>query len=284
MELKAGQVYKFKIHKVHEDHYELRSPKNEEARLEKRYTYKQNFAKNQFIQLHALLEREGGIFLSTRLPILNLNEAGMLKIVDKNKAGFFLSNGTERDIMLTQDDQFGKVEKDQFALVKVVPGNDGMLKATMKFERRDTIKDAEYHVGDRVKGRVVSKLRTKSGQFKGVQLLVDNELFVFVHESEMDDRVRLNEVVEARIIFIREDKKINATLRPHIKDRIQLDKKRITDYLYENNGVIPFSKKSSSEEIIEIFDMSKKAFKRALNELLEEGVIEQKEHKTYLLK
>lgn len=282
MELKAGQVLKFKIQSVEDDHYIVVSQSKKTEKLLKRYTASP-LVKNQFVNLHVLLEKDGKLYLSTKLPKLNLGDIGMLRVEDSNpRSGFFLNNGVERDLLLHKDEVFGEVEAGQHILVKIIEGNEGMLQASMKFPRRDVIKEDEYHVGDRVKGRVVSKLKKKDGSFKGIQILVDDELFVFIHDSEMDDRVKLNDIVTARIIYIRDDKKLNGTLKPHVKDRISVDKKRILEKLHEHDGVIPVNKKSSSESIDTFFGMSKKAFKRALLDLTESNEIVQHENKITL--
>ena len=46
------------------------------------------------------------------------------------------------------------------------------------------------------------------------------------------------------------------------------------DYLKENDGKASLNDNSSPEEIKDIFNISKKAFKRAVGRLLKEGAIE----------
>ena len=284
MALVAGQVQRYKIHNEHADHFEVRSSRNEAHIIEKHYLHKRTLRKNQFIELHTLEEKDGSLHLSTRLPMLRLNETGALRIAEENKHGYFLSNGVERDLLLPGSDKKGDINVGDSIIIKIVNGDNGKPKATMNCNLRDIFKEGEYHVGDRIKGKVVNFLKVGK-ELRGIQLLIDDELLVFIHHSEMElEKIpKLNTIVEARIIFIRADQKVNATLNPHIKDRLGQDKQSILDKLYENNSALPYSKQTSPEELKEVFGLSKKAFKRALLELKNEGRVSDDFHKIVLL-
>ena len=70
---------------------------------------------------------------------------------------------------------------------------------------------------------------------------------------------------------------MNGSLLPRKHERIRDDAEKILNYLQDVGGKMPFSDKSSPEEIQEMFNMSKGAFKRALGTLMKARKITQQD-------
>lgn len=98
---------------------------------------------------------------------------------------------------------------------------------------------------------------------------------IFVHHTERENEPRLGEEVEIRIIDVREDGTLNGSLLPRKEERLGDDADTVYRYLTDVGGKMPFSDKSTPDEISEMFGMSKAAFKRALGKLMKEGKITQ---------
>ena len=96
-------------------------------------------------------------------------------------------------------------------------------------------------------------------------------------------RPRVGETVTARVTFIREDGRLNASLREIKEKALVSDGDAILSLLRERKGKMPYSDDTSPEVIRDKFGVSKAAFKRALGRLLKEGKIEQRDGWTYLL-
>ncbi|MCB0279013.1 MAG: hypothetical protein KDD94_05900 [Calditrichaeota bacterium] len=282
MQLQVGQVQKYKIQSDEGDFYKVRNLRNQEFNLYKRYCSKK-YVRNQFIELHSFSEKDHQVFLSPRIPILKEGDVGRLKVIDQNPHGIFLDNGTERDLLIPNSEKDGYVTVGDYVLVKVIRGENGLIKATMNVETRSSRKSTEIKNGQRLKGRVVEHLQEQNRKdLKGIRYLTDDGLYIFVHKSEMEYIPKLNEEVEGRVIFIREDNKINASFLPHVKERPNLYKEQIVRKLHQEHGVSPVTDKSSAEEIKLIFGLSKKAFKKAISVLIKEDRVELKNNKLYL--
>ena len=106
---------------------------------------------------------------------------------------------------------------------------------------------------------------------------------VFIDNKEMRIRPRVGETVTARVTFIREDGRLNASLREIKEKALVSDGDAILSLLRERKGKMPYSDDTSPEVIRDKFGVSKAAFKRALGRLLKEGKIEQRDGWTYLL-
>ncbi|WP_438313317.1 CvfB family protein [Sporosarcina sp. FA9] len=98
---------------------------------------------------------------------------------------------------------------------------------------------------------------------------------IFIHNSEQEREPRLGQLMDVRIIGNRDDGTVNGSMLPRKEERLDDDAEKIFAYLNEIGGRMPFWDKSSPEEIKEIFDMSKAAFKRALGTLMREGKVTQ---------
>lgn len=100
---------------------------------------------------------------------------------------------------------------------------------------------------------------------------------IFVHQSERLEEPRLGEDVKVRIIEVKEDGTLNGSLLPRKQERLSDDAESIWRYLQSVGGKMPFSDKSTPDEIQEMFSMSKASFKRALGKLMKDGKIEQQD-------
>ncbi len=100
---------------------------------------------------------------------------------------------------------------------------------------------------------------------------------IFVHHTEQMAEPRLGEEVEVRVIGIKEDGSLNGSMLPRKQERLMDDAETLYRYLQDVGGKMPFTDKSSPDEIFEMFKLSKASFKRALGKLMKDRKIEQKD-------
>ena len=86
-----------------------------------------------------------------------------------------------------------------------------------------------------------------------------------------------------RVTYLREDGRLNASLRPPKETARIEDAEIILALLDAHDGKIPYTDATSPLIIQDRFHISKAAFKRALGRLIKEGRIEQRNGWTYLL-
>ncbi|AOV06648.1 CvfB family protein [Sporosarcina ureilytica] len=108
-------------------------------------------------------------------------------------------------------------------------------------------------------------------------LTIPENYRVFVHESEQKAEPRLGEEVTVRIIDVHSDGTLNGSMLPRVEERLTGDAEVIYTYLTDVGGKMPFTDKSSPEEIREMFNMSKGSFKRALGRLMRERKVIQED-------
>ncbi|WP_342542873.1 S1-like domain-containing RNA-binding protein [Paenisporosarcina sp. FSL H8-0542] len=100
---------------------------------------------------------------------------------------------------------------------------------------------------------------------------------VFVHHTEQMAEPRIGEEVEIRVIGVKEDGSLNGSMLPRKQERLMDDAETLYRYLQDVGGKMPFTDKSTPDEIYDMFNLSKASFKRALGKLMKEKKIEQKD-------
>ena len=108
-------------------------------------------------------------------------------------------------------------------------------------------------------------------------LTIPENYRIFVHESEQKAEPRLGEEVTVRVIDVHNDGTLNGSFLPRVEERLSGDAEVIYTYLMDIGGKMPFTDKSSPDEIQEMFDMSKGSFKRALGNLMKQRKIVQED-------
>ena len=83
----------------------------------------------------------------------------------------------------------------------------------------------------------------------------------------------MGELVSARVTGVKEDGKLDLSIREKAYLQIGKDAARILEVLKEYDGVLPFNDKASPEVIRRETQMSKNEFKRAVGHLLKAGKI-----------
>ena len=216
---------------------------------------------------------------SMRVPKMKEGQIARMKVVNVSKDGAFLDVGAERGIFMPFAGMRGRPRIGERVWAKLYTDKSGRLAVTMEVEdeMRRASKPAEgVKVGDSVTGEIYNY--TDSGAF----LFSKERYIVFIDNKEMKVRPRVGETVTARVTFIREDGRLNASLR-EIKEKAMVsDGEEILALLRERKGKMPYSDATSPEIIRDKFGVSKAAFKRALGRLLKEGKIEQRDGWTYL--
>ena len=118
----------------------------------------------------------------------------------------------------------------------------------------------------------------------GFTVLIEEELEGLLYRNEIFQELRERQRIAGYIKNIREDGKIDVSLQPlGFRKTIELDTEKVVEAIYDHDGFLPLTDKSSPEEIKRILLMSKKAFKRAVGSLYKEKTIAIKEDGLELL-
>ena len=211
------------------------------------------------------------LIATTNEPKLTLGELAVLKVADVGKIGAFLDWGLEKDLLLPFREQTAKVRKGDEVLAALYVDKSGRLCATMKVYEK-LRQDAPYQKDDQVEGIVYDT----SDNF-GVFVAVDDCYSALIPKREAFGNLRVGERVQARVIKVREDGKLDLAVREKAFLQMDTDAQMIMERLEASGGKLPFTDKADPELIKRELGLSKNAFKRAVGRLLKSGKIEIRE-------
>jgi uncharacterized protein len=201
-------------------------------------------------------------------PKIVIGEIGFLKVVELSKIGAFLNWGLEKDLFLPYKEQIGEIRNNGEYMVGLYVDKSDRLCATMNlFKVLRT--DSPYKVNDIVKGTVFSLKRGL-----GAMVAVEGKYLGLIHEGEILKPLRSGDDVEVRISHIKEDGKLDLSLKDAPKLQIDRDGDRIFNALAKNKGQLPLNDNSNPAKISEMLGMSKSSFKKGVGRLMKRGMVE----------
>lgn len=208
------------------------------------------------------------LIATTNEPKIMLGELAVLNVAATGGIGAFLDWGLEKDLLLPFREQTAPLKKGDQILVALYIDKSQRLCATMKvYERLRT--DSPYKVDDQVEG-IIYELSDNFGVF----VAVDNLYSALIPKREAFGKFRVGDRVKARVVKVKEDGKLDLSVREKAFLQMDVDADLIMKRMEEYGGSLPFTDKADPDLIKKEFDLSKNAFKRAIGRLLKEGKIE----------
>ncbi|MCH5275160.1 MAG: S1 RNA-binding domain-containing protein [Lachnospiraceae bacterium] len=204
-------------------------------------------------------------------PLLKMGEVARLRVADVNRYGAFLDWGLEKDLFLPFKQQTYRIKQGDTPLVSLYIDKSARLCATMNvYPCLST--DSPYQKEDKVCGCIYET----SPEF-GAFVAVDDKYSALIPKKEWYGDIKIGDMVTARVTAVKEDGKLDLSVREKSYLQIEKDAEKILDILNSFDGVLPFNDKASPEVIKRETAMSKNEFKRAVGHLLKAGKIEIKE-------
>ena len=225
----------------------------------------------EVVKVFLYLDPKKRLTASMKVPKMREGQIARLKIINVTQDGAFVDVGAERGIFMPFAEMRGRPKVGEIVWAKLYSDKSGRLAASMKVsdEIRRASKPAEnVKRGDKIKGAVFNIIDA------GAFVFSEEKYIVFIARKEMPRELRIGEVVEARVTFIREDGRLNASLRAIKETAIERDAEKIFDFMQKNGGSMNFHDDTAPEKISVVFKISKAAFKRAVGHLYRERRIE----------
>lgn len=274
--LAIGEINLLKVVRKTDIGYMLENSLHEEVFLHNNETNYLNIKAGQMVKAFLFFDNKARLAATLYEPILTLNQVGFLKVTGINsKLGVFLDNGIKKDILLSKDhlmknqNMWPQIGDQLF--VKIILKN--RLLAEFTYPKSKPLENLE--IGQSYLG-IIQKI-----EMAGIKILTYGLHEVFVNENLLRGKYRLGQEVEVKITF-ETNTGYSGSLIAN-KEIIMIDDaKLIYDYLVKHKKV-SLTSESSPEAIKEVFNLSKKAFKRAIGHLYKERIIDFVDDKTILI-
>lgn len=219
------------------------------------------------IEVFIYKDSEDRIIATIRKPKIAIGQLALLEVVQTTKIGAFLDWGLEKDLFLPFKEQNCRVKEGKKYLVTMYIDKSDRLAATMDIGKLLS-HESPYSEEDKVMGTIYS-IDNEVGAF----VAVDNKYQGLVPKHEFYGDYECGDQIEVRIVKVKEDGKLDLSLRPKAYKLIDTDSEMILEEMDKRGGFLHLHDKSDPKRIKRELNMSKRAFKRAVGNLLKEGKI-----------
>ncbi len=201
------------------------------------------------------------LIATTEHPFAQAGEFAYLQVAEVNRVGAFLDWGLEaKQLLVPYSEQKMKMMQGGVYLVYVyVDNTTKRVVASSKVEKYLGNVLPRYMRGDKVSALVIEHTPI------GYKCIIDNLHRGMIYQSETFVPVALQTTVDAYVKGVREDGKIDLSIRPSGGERTHALEDRILEAL--DAGNLTVTEKSSPEEIEAAFGCSKRDFKQAVGHL-----------------
>ncbi len=228
----------------------------------------QDIKQGEKIRVFLYKDSKDRLIATTNEPKLTVGSYGVLRVKDVGKIGAFLDWGLEKDLFLPYKEMTTRVEPEDEILVTLYIDKSERLCASMKGIYHLLSKNSPYQKDDTVTGRVYEF----SDNF-GTFVAVDDCYSARIPNFEDHSYLKVGDVIEAKVTAVKDDGKLDLTLREKAYIQMDSDGEKIMELLDSYAGVLPFTEKASPEVIARETGLSKNAFKRAVGRLYKERKI-----------
>lgn len=221
------------------------------------------------LEVFVYRDSEDRLIATTKMPLVTLGHVAKLEVVSTTRIGAFLDWGLEKDLFLPFKEQRGTIKEGSSYLVGVYVDKSNRLCASMNiYDKLHT--EHDYKADDQVVGTIFS-----ISDEKGAFIAVDNEYHGMIRKVDFIGPYKVGDSIEARVVKVQDDGKMVLSLKKKAHEAIEGDAQLILDKIDEEGGEIYVHDKSDPEVIRGYLHISKKAFKRAVGNLLKQGLVEQ---------
>ena len=209
----------------------------------------------------------GALTATLRRPRAQLGEFALLKVSKVTQVGAFLDWGIEKDLFVPFAEQPDRMQEGRRYLVRVCLDNLERLVGTARIDRCLETEKIDLTEGEEV------LLTVWEFTDLGAKVIINHLYGGLLYRDEITARVRPGDRLKGYVKHLREDGKIDVTLRKFGAAGAEEDRAILEDVL-RRKGFLPLHDQSPPEAVREILGMSKKSFKKAIGGLYKEGLVE----------
>lgn len=265
--IKIGKTNNLKVVKKVDFGLYLDGGESGEILLPKRYV-DESMEVGDELDVFIYCDSEDRLVATTEKPLIEVGEFGLLKAVEVNRVGAFMEWGLQKDLLVPFREQSQEIRVGgSYVVYAFLDNATKRIVGSTKLNKYVGNRIPRYSEGDTVDVLAVHKTDL------GYKVIVDNLFWGMIYNNDLFDPLSPGDRIPAYVKTVREDGKIDVTLRERGGERVFQLANRIMGYLREAGGGMTLSDSSSPDEIKAVFQCSKKDFKKALGYLYKKGKI-----------
>jgi len=209
-------------------------------------------------RLVALLER----------PIAMVDEFGFFEVVSVESFGAFVDWGLPKDLFVPKRNQKTPFKVGQWRILRVIyDAQTDRLTGDERIMRYLSKETAALKEKDEVELLILARTPM------GYKVIVNNAYEGMIFHNEIFENIEVGDTKTGFIKLIRDDGKLDITLRPIGEKRKDEAAQKVLSVLAQNGNKMDFTYKSDAEDIKKVFGLSKKSYKAALTTLIDSKAI-----------
>lgn len=224
------------------------------------------------IEVFIYLDQDERPVATTEHPYAKVGQFASLEVAWVNQYGAFLKWGLMKDLFCPFREQKKRMEQGQRHIVYIKIDEDSYrLMATAKVEKyltTPTVDDlpALQHGAE-------ADILVWQKTDLGFKVIVNNRFQGQIYDNQIFQPLHSGTRIKGYIDHVRQDGKIDITLQQSGRQQTLDFAEVLLRYLYENDGYCNLGDKSPAELIYDRFQVSKKAFKKAIGDLYRRRLI-----------
>jgi len=205
---------------------------------------------------------------TTRTPKAMMGEIAHLKVVQVNRTGAFLDWGLPKDLLLPYGEQKSEIHAGMHCTVFIHKAKfSDRAVASQRLNRHIGNSRARYQPGERVDIMVITQTEL------GYKVVVNHHHWGLLYNNEVFEPLKRGLKTTAWVKKVVDDDKVDLSLYPPIRERIDNATESVLQVLKSNGGFLSLHDKSPPEAIRKRLSMSKKNFKAAVGKLYKARLI-----------
>lgn len=205
---------------------------------------------------------------TTWTPKAMVGDFAVLKVVQVTAHGAFLDWGLVKDLMLPFGEQKRKVSQGVTVVVRVfVDDETHRIAATARLGRYLGKTNRRYLENEEVDIMIVDRTEL------GYRVVVEKEDWGLIYHNQIFQPLQVGQEMKAYVLATRSDGKVDLILEKPGPEKAMSLGKQILDRLEQSDGYLEVGDKADPSQILAMFNVSKKTYKRALSQLYKEKKI-----------
>ena len=222
----------------------------------------------EHVKVFVYLDSEDRLIATTLTPKAQVGEFALMEVKDAGSVGAFLDWGLEKDLLVPFSEQPRPMQKGEKYLVRVYLDRSDRIAASAKIGKYLETRNVKLKVGEEV------QLTFYEFGDLGAKVVINGRYAGLLFKSEFFGSYEIGTSVKGFVAKIRDDGKIDVTLRRGGAQDIVGGKESFLKVLRDSGGFLPVGDKTDPKRISELFKMSKKSFKTVIGNLYKQGIIE----------
>ncbi len=219
------------------------------------------------LNIFVYVDSDSRLTATTKRPRAVVGEFAVLKVLETTTVGSFLDWGLEKDLLLPFGEQTEPVRRGDQVLVRIYLHDSGRIAASTKLDKFISPADDSLTEGAEV------ELLVYACTDLGAKVIINDCFGGLIFHTELAVKPSCGEHLRGYVKKIRDDGKVDVTLRKGGMLDAAKDREIILAALSAHNNFLPLTDKSSPETIAQLLRMSKKSFKKAIGGLYKEGAV-----------